>query len=140
MRPLSPRSLQLVHVILSKALRAAVAADKIPSSPIDRIPDDDRPSHTARKLADRHWAPEEARTFLAHVAEDRLQPLWALALAPGARRGELAALRWSDVELDDRLVTIARNRVVVGRKIVEATPKSEKSTRRSGSTSAPWRC
>jgi len=58
--------------------------------------------------------------------------LWATALDLGARRGELAALRWSDVDLDERVVTIARNRVVVGKKIVEATPKSERSTRRVG--------
>jgi integrase len=129
-RPLGSRSVQLAHTILTKALASAVADDKIPVSPIERIHPDHRPTHTPRKLADRHWSPEQARTFLAHVAEGRLHPLWALALDTGARRGELAALRWSDVDLDDGRVTIARNRVMVGAQVVEGTPKSAKSHRR----------
>jgi integrase len=132
MRPLGPRSVQLTHTILRKALAAAVEVGKIPMSPIDRIPADDRPSHTPRKLSDRHWQPDEARRFLAATVEDRLHPLWCLALDLGARRGELAGLRWSDVDLKDARVSIARNRVLVGGEIVETTPKSERSARRVG--------
>ncbi len=31
---------------------------------------------------------------------DRLRALWRLALATGLRRGELVALRWSDIDED----------------------------------------
>jgi integrase len=130
MRPLSPRSVLLAHTILTKALADAVARDKIPTSPVSRIPADDRPTHTPRKLSDRHWSPEQARAFLTHSAEDRLHPLWALALDTGTRRGELAALRWSDVDLDAALVRIERNRVLVGGDVHEGSPKSDKSRRR----------
>lgn len=131
-KPLGTRSVQLVHTILTKALSSAVTSDKIPVSPIDRIPDDDRPTHTARKLADRHWEPEQAKAFLAHTAEDRLHPLWALALDSGARRGELAGVQWPDLDLTDVGVgrmSIKRNRVMVGGRVEEGTPKSVKSTR-----------
>jgi integrase len=130
MRPLGTRSVQLAHVILTKALHAAVTSGKIAASPVDRIPADDRPTHTPAKLTDRHWSPDEARAFLAATADTRLHPLWALALDTGARRGELAALRWSDVDLDDGAVSIARSRVMVGAEVRETTPKSAKSERR----------
>jgi integrase len=139
MKALGPRSVVLAHTILTKALAAAVTSDKIPVSPVDRIPADDRPTHTARKLADRHWSPEEARAFLNATADDRLHPLWALALDSGARRGEVAALRWSDVDLDAGVVSIERNRVVVGGQVVEGSPSRPSRTGGLTSIRAPWR-
>jgi integrase len=44
-------------------------------------------------------AADEARTLLAMVEGYRLQALYVLALTIGMRRGELLALRWTDVDL-----------------------------------------
>ena len=133
-KPLSPRSVQLVAIIVSRALRYAVEQGKLPVNPADAIPEDDRPTAPAKKHADRVWTPDEARGFLAHVADDRLHPLWHLALSIGARRGELAALRWSRVELQPPngapFLRIEANRVMVGAQVLEGTPKSVKSRRR----------
>jgi integrase len=46
------------------------------------------------------WTSEEAHLFLNSLAADRLQGLRTLASHTGMRRGELAGLRWSDVDLD----------------------------------------
>jgi integrase len=43
---------------------------------------------------------EQAQTFLSQVAGDRLEALYVLALATGARQGELLGLRWEDVDLE----------------------------------------
>jgi integrase len=76
--------------------------------------------------------------ILDHDCRDR--HLWALALY-GARRGEIAGLRWVNVNLtdkpvregDDELppksVRISENRVAVGREIVTGSPKSKASNR-----------
>lgn len=52
--------------------------------------------------------PRQAELFLKAVENDRHQALFVLALTTGARPGELFALRWTDVQLDARKMTIQR--------------------------------
>jgi len=60
-----------------------------------------------RPAARRYWTPEEARTLIdALDAEDRA--LWATAFYGGLRRGELAALRWEDVDLAAGVIHVRR--------------------------------
>ena len=40
----------------------------------------------------------QARALIEAAKDDRLSALYALALASGAREGELLAMRWSDVD------------------------------------------
>ena len=47
----------------------------------------------------------------------------ALAAMTGARRGELCALRWSDVDWSRRTLAIARSLTVVHRKVSEGPTK-----------------
>ena len=48
----------------------------------------------------------EARLLLQAAAGDRLEIVYVLALFCGLRRGEICALRWSDVDLDKREVHV----------------------------------
>jgi integrase len=52
----------------------------------------------------------EAETFLREAAltDHRFYPMWALALMTGMRSGEMFALRWSDVDLDSRIIHVTR--------------------------------
>jgi integrase len=88
------------------------------------------------KRADRPKAPRPEVRFLsqgevAHllsVAGDTpLWPLIVLALATGARRGELAGLKWSDVNFDRGTLAIRRALVETKAGISEKTPKNGKS-------------
>jgi len=54
--------------------------------------------------------------------------LWALALY-GLRRGEIAGLRWTNVDLTSKTIRIEENRVAVGKQIKTGTPKSKASNR-----------
>ena len=65
-------------------------------------------------------------TILDHECRDR--HLWTLALY-GLRRGEIAGLKWSSVDLSAGTVTIAENCVVVERQVLTGTPKSKRSKR-----------
>ncbi|HEX6425247.1 MAG TPA: site-specific integrase, partial [Acidimicrobiales bacterium] len=80
----------------------------------------------AEKRAERFWTPDQARAFLDATADDRLHPLWALALDTGARRGELSALRWESVDLDGSAVTIRASRTLAGSHVVEGPTKNGK--------------
>lgn len=62
----------------------------------------------ARGRRDRVADPEEARQLLAALAlHDRA--IWATAIYAGLRRGELLALCWDDVDLNERRIRVARS-------------------------------
>ena len=61
--------------------------------------------------------------------KDRSGHLWYLALS-GLRRGEIAGLRWSDIDFAAGTITIAMNRVQAGAaNVVENDPKTLSSCR-----------
>jgi integrase len=70
----------------------------------------------------------EVQKLLSAITDDRLSHAWELALS-GLRRGEIAGLRWSDVDLDAKTLSILNNRVSAGGRSVENDPKSAASRR-----------
>jgi integrase len=68
------------------------------------------------------WSPAELRDFLEHVREDRLYALWLLVVTTGMRRGELAGLRWVDVDFDHATVSPLIPRVVVDHQVHDDDP------------------
>ncbi len=82
----------VVAAVISRALADALADDLIPSNPCDGA----RRSGERRSDPKRFtvWTPAELRSLLDHAAGDRLEALWRLAVASGARRGELLGANW----------------------------------------------
>jgi integrase len=77
------------------------------------------------------YAPDEIQRVLRAADKDRSGHLWYLAPS-GLRRGEIAGLRWSDVDFDAGTITVARSRVELGGGptiVVENEPKTEASRR-----------
>lgn len=82
------------------------------------------------KTEKRPLTPEQAQTLLQKVKENRLEGVLTLALATGMREGELIGLRWSDVDLDKRVLRISRALTyITGHGFVEGEPKTEKGKR-----------
>ncbi len=77
------------------------------------------------------WRADHLARFLAvtRTAEVRLHALFHVAGLVGLRRGELCALCWSDLDLDEGTLTVRRSRVQVGWAVVEGEPKSVSSAR-----------
>jgi len=97
-RPLSVRTVQLVHAALRKALGDAVRTDQLlPSNPAERAK---RPRSVRDHVAEGVWSAAQLRTFLDLASSHRLFAFYRLAAYTGARRGELLNLRWADVTLD----------------------------------------
>lgn len=104
-KPLSPTTVRLVHRVLSKALEDAVEARLLAANPARRAKVPKR-----RRVEMHTWKAEEATAFLAAAADDPLYACWLLALVCGLRRGELAGLRWSDVDLGHATLSVVEQR------------------------------
>jgi integrase len=78
------------------------------------------------------WSGAQLRAFLEAAADDRVFALWHLAVFTGMRRGELAGLRWADVDLDTTSLRVASTRVTVGIEIVTGGPKTTRGRRTIG--------
>ncbi|MDP9335022.1 MAG: site-specific integrase [Actinomycetota bacterium] len=121
---LSPATVAVVHRVLRKALNDAVLWGLLVRSPLLGVKP---PRRNAPEM--RAWTPDEARHFLRVVEADRLYGLWVLVLASGMRRGELAGLRWDDVDLDAGVLAVRRSRVRVSYAVHESDPKTRSSRR-----------
>ena len=74
------------------------------------------------------YTPDEIRQVLKTADNDRNGHLWYLALT-GLRRGEIAGLRWSDIDFAAGTLTIVNNRAQAGKKVLEHAPKTLSSRR-----------
>ena len=63
--------------------------------------------------------PLEMEDYLDAAERLGYLPMFMLALTTGLRQGELIALKWSDLNIENRTLTIAENRAVVRRELVE---------------------
>lgn len=118
--PLSVASVKLAHRILHRALADAVRWNLIAVNPATgvRAPRGEPTEMTV-------WTADEAKRFLDAMAEDRLIALWTVALHTGLRRGELAGLRWTDIDLKSATLTVAQQRTTANHQVVITTPKAK---------------
>ena len=109
---LSPSTVHVYHAILSAACRQAVKWGWL-----DRAPTDRATAPTPQSPNMKVPTPKQLSTIM--TAADASDPVLATAIAlaalTGARRGELVALRWSDVDLEAGTIRIERALTVVGR-------------------------
>ena len=126
-KSLSPRTIRYVHTILRKALKDAERWDLVSRNAADRVnpPAPAKIKANARK-ARKVWTADELSAFLHHVSDDRLAGLWRLYAMTGARRGEALGLRWTDLDLEAREVTIARSLIAFGYAVSESDPKTDR--------------
>ena len=80
---------------------------------------------------------EQARTLLQAVEDDRLGALWRVALASGARLGELLALTWRSVDFERGSIRTTRTLTRTARGLEIGEPKTASSRRRSRSARRP---
>src|SRR5262249_20294144 len=102
-QPLSASAERATRRILRAALAVAAEIELVPRN----VALHRRPVATERAEVDIP-GPEKIVTILEALSGAHIFPLVNLALATGMRRGELLALRWSDVNLDLGTIKVQR--------------------------------
>lgn len=123
-RSLSPATVEHVHRTLRKGFADAVNVDELlTSNPALRA----RRPYTLKPEPGRIWDTAQLVSFLASTREHPLGVFFRLAAYTGARRGELLALRWEDVDLPGAQLTFGRSVDVIDRVRVEGPTKGGRS-------------
>ena len=120
------RQAQLLQVLVSAALRSAVKRRLVQYNVMDEV---DKVRHKCQVTP---WLTvDQARQLLtsSKEAHDRYYIAWLLMLCCGLRRGEMLALRWSDIDEARAVLHVQRQCVVVDRRTLVSRPKSISSVR-----------
>jgi integrase len=120
---LGPRSVRLTLGRLKAAFEMAVDEGRLVRNVVKLVtPPEYAPGERAT------WSRTEVRRFLRVATKDRLHAAWRLSLY-GLRRGEVLGLRWSDIDLRAKTLTVSRARVLVDYKVRIEPPKSRNGKR-----------
>ncbi len=93
-----------LHAVLHKAFKQAVRWDLVRRNVLDAVVRPKRPRQEMRT-----FSPEQARQFLEAIHGERYEALFVLALTTAMRQGELLALRWDDIDLENGVVHLQRS-------------------------------
>lgn len=119
-----PRTVQYVHANLRAALGQAVFDGEVTRNVADMVKAPRPTRHEMKTLL-----PSEADKLLAACEGSYIADVVFLALHTGLRRGELLALRWRDIDLDDCSLRVERSLVRADGRIEFKPPKSALSRR-----------
>ncbi len=123
---LAPKTVSCIHGLLHKALDTAVKWNLVARNVCDVV----SPPRVAKTEKVVLTMPQ-VHTLLAHVREHRLEALLTVALTTGMRRGEILALRWQDVNLEEPSIQVRRTVDFIPRYgFIESETKTEKSRRK----------
>ena len=124
-RGLSTTTVHSVHLMLHCALDRAVKERLIPRNPCE-----DCIVPKPRKLEMKILPPEHIKAYLDAAEARGLLPMFYLELVSGLRKGELVALRWDDLDIQQRTIFVSKQYVRNPDGSLELTrPKTENSVR-----------
>lgn len=105
-KPLGRRTVKEVYGSLRSALNCAVRWGVLLANPVQGV---DAPRAATPEM--KFWTQEQAMAFLEAVREDPSYPVFWLAVVCGMRRGEIAGLKWDDVDWEGRRISVQRTLV-----------------------------
>ena len=121
---LSVRVVRGVHTLLNNCLEQAVAERLILENPAKgcKLPKLDKKEMKV--------LPEEKiGQYLAEAKRRGLLPIYYLELTTGLRRGELLALLWSDLDIENKTISITKQVNRINGELVVSRPKTQNAIR-----------
>lgn len=107
---LSAKSVRYIAAVLHRALADAVDKNLLTINPCDKA--EPPPAKAAKSPEMKVWEAHDVAIFRDWSRDglsETLRTVYLLGFATGARRGELLALRWHDVDLDSGRLSIRRS-------------------------------
>jgi integrase len=122
----SPKTVRNHHALLAAALHQAVRWGWVRRNVAEMA----KPPRVTQRVV-RPPSVDAVRQLVvaAEERDPRLAPLVMMAALTGMRRGELCALRWSDLDLDEGQIEVARSVVLVPGGLGEKTTKTNRTRR-----------
>jgi len=120
-KPISAKTARHAFALLSSALRWGVRLELAGRNVCESVEPPKPPRTEAKALRD-----DEVSRLVAISRGTRWQQFIAIALASGARRGELLALTWDDVDLQERRMTIAASLSQTAARVFLKTTKTDR--------------
>lgn len=124
--PYTPATIIKVHALLSGALGFAVEEGWISSNPASRAR---RPKQARIEPRIPDPGAVAATLLVADTRWPEFGVLVRLLARTGLRRGEVCALRWSDVDLDQGVIDVRRSIAAISGHLVEKTTKTSRPRR-----------
>jgi integrase len=124
-RELCPRSVDYIHVTLQKALTQAMRDDLISRN----VATGERPRSSRNRDEIKALFSEQAKSLLSAAQNTRNEALYVVAVHTGLRQGELLGLKWTDVDLAGRRLSVRRSLKVTDHGLDFGPPKNKASRR-----------
>ncbi len=117
---LSVKSVRYIHGIIYGALEQAKKEGMIAINPADavKLPKLERPEV-------KYFDSDQVALFLSYAKETHYFTAYYLEVATGLRRGELLGLRWKNVDLQNKSVTVSQGLVRTKQGLVFQPPKTK---------------
>lgn len=115
--------------ILNRIMRYAVLLDIINTNPVDKVI---KPKSKEIQKKDNCYTKEELNKFLTVAKQDSSQVFYTLSHTiayTGLRIGEALALKWSDINFKDKMISVNHTLVTIDGKQVLQSPKTKASKR-----------
>ena len=123
-KSLSPRVVRGVHTLLHNCLEQAVAERLILANPAQGCK---LPQLEKREM--KILPQEKIGMYLAEAERRGLLAAFYLELTTGLRRGELLALQWTDLDVENRTLSITKQVNRINGELVVSPPKTRNSIR-----------
>jgi integrase len=102
---LSTRTVHHIHTVLGSCLNAAVRKGLLIANPVKRAEAPSPGNDDGGQVIEQ----EQLATLMAGFRGTALYPIVATAAFTGARRNEILALRWADLDMAEKTLTIRRS-------------------------------
>ena len=100
---LSDSTIRGIHTMLHNALDRAVKERLIVRNPADDCVPPKIPKHEMKILP-----PEQIKSYLTAAEQRGVLPMFYLELVSGLRKGELVALQWTDLDIENKTISVSK--------------------------------